>query len=143
MSLPTTTAIGRLTAEPELRFTPGGKAVINFSIASNARRKNAQTQEWEDGDKIFLRGAVWDQVAENIAESALIKGAEVIAIGELKQREYEHDGQKRTVVEMNVRHFAVEITQFQTVEAHRREKVAAGGDPWGSTPSSFTDEPPF
>ncbi len=98
----TVTIVGNLTAEPELRFTPSGAAVASFTIASTTRLLDKQTNEWKDGDTIFMRCSVWRQYAENVAES-LPKGARVIAIGRLKQRSYEtREGEKRTVVEMEV-----------------------------------------
>ncbi|MYW03483.1 single-stranded DNA-binding protein [Streptomyces sp. SID3343] len=95
------TVIGNLTADPELRFTPNGAAVANFTIASTPRVFDRQTNEWKDGEALFLRCSAWKQLAENIAES-LAKGSAVIAQGRLKQRSYEKDGQKRTVVELEV-----------------------------------------
>lgn len=99
--LPQVTVIGTLVADPELRFTPSGAAVVNFTIAANSRRLNKDTQEWEDGDATFLRCNLWRDAAENVAES-LNRGGRVIATGALKQREYEKDGEKRTVYELEV-----------------------------------------
>ncbi|MEH0445454.1 single-stranded DNA-binding protein [Streptomyces sp. B21-102] len=96
------TVVGNLVDDPELRFTPAGAAVAKFRIASTPRRFNKTTNEWEDGDALFLTCSVWRQAAENVAES-LAKGMRVIVQGRLKQRSYE-DGQgvKRTVYELDV-----------------------------------------
>lgn len=101
MSLPSVTVVGTLTADPELRFTNSGKAVAAVNIATNSRRKNPDTGQYEDGDATFLRGNIWGKYAENVAES-LTKGTKVIATGQLKQRSWEKDGQKRTVMELEV-----------------------------------------
>lgn len=84
----TVTIVGNLTADPELRFTPSGAAVANFTVASTTRLIDKQTNEWKDGDTVFMRCAVWRQYAENVAES-LTRGTRVIATGRLKQRSYE------------------------------------------------------
>jgi len=96
------TVVGNLVDDPELRFTPAGAAVAKFRIASTPRRFNKTTNEWEDGDALFLTCSVWRQAAENVAES-LSRGTRVIVQGRLKQRSYE-DGQgvKRTVYELDV-----------------------------------------
>ncbi|OIH85991.1 single-stranded DNA-binding protein [Arthrobacter sp. UCD-GKA] len=96
------TVIGNLTSDPELRFTPSGSAVANFTIASTPRNFDKQTNEWKDGDTLFLRCSVWREAAENVAES-LTKGMRVIAQGALKQRSYEtKEGEKRSVTELEV-----------------------------------------
>lgn len=96
------TVIGNLTADAELRFTPAGAAVANFTIASTPRNFNKQTNEWVDGDTLFLRANVWREAAENCAET-LTKGMRVIAQGALKSRSYEtKDGEKRNVTELEV-----------------------------------------
>jgi single-strand DNA-binding protein len=98
----TITVIGNLTADPELRFTPAGAAVANFTIANTPRNFNRQTNEWEDGETLFLRAAVWREAAENVRET-LTKGMRVIATGRLKSRQYEtKEGEKRTVIELEV-----------------------------------------
>ncbi|GCD94057.1 single-stranded DNA-binding protein [Embleya hyalina] len=97
----TITIVGNLTADPELRFTQSGAAVVNFTIASTPRTFDRETNEWKDGDALFMRCSGWKQLAENVAES-LSRGMGVIAQGRLKQRSYEKDGQKRTVVELEV-----------------------------------------
>ena len=96
------TLVGNLTADPELRFTPSGAAVANFTVASTPRTFDRQTNEWRDGDAMFLSCAVWRQAAENVAES-LQKGMRVIVQGRLKSRSYEtREGEKRTVFEVDV-----------------------------------------
>lgn len=98
----TITVIGNLTNDPELRFTPSGSAVANFTIASTPRTFDRQSNEWKDGETLFLRASVWKEMAENVAES-LVKGMSVIAQGRLKSRSYEtKEGEKRTVIEFEV-----------------------------------------
>ena len=96
------TVVGNLTADPELRFTPSGAAVANFTVASTPRTFDRQSGEWKDGEALFLRCNIWRQAAENVAES-LQRGARVIVQGRLKQRSFEtREGEKRTVVELDV-----------------------------------------
>lgn len=96
------TLIGNLTADPELRFTPSGAAVANFTVASTPRQFDKQSNEWKDGETLFLRCAAWKEAAENVAES-LTKGARVIVQGRLKARSYEtKDGDRRTTQELDV-----------------------------------------
>jgi len=95
------TIVGNLTADPELRFIPSGKAVASFTVASTPRTFDRQAGEWRDGDALFLRCSVWGQAGENAAES-LRRGMAVIVQGRLKQRSYEKDGQQRTVIELEV-----------------------------------------
>ena len=96
------TVVGNLTADPELRFTPSGAPVANFTVASTPRTFDRTTNEWKDGDAMFLNCAVWRQAAENVAES-LTKGMRVIVQGRLRQRSYEtREGEKRTVFECEV-----------------------------------------
>lgn len=96
------TVIGNLTNDPELRFTPGGSAVANFTIASTPRTFDRQKNEWVDGETLFLRASVWRDAAEHVAES-LTKGMRVIVSGLLKSRTYESKtGEKRTVIELEV-----------------------------------------
>lgn len=154
------TVVGNLTADPELRFTPSGDAVANFTVASTPRTLDRQSQEWRDGDPLFLRCSVWRQAAENVAES-LTKGARVIVQGRLKQRSYEKDGQRHTVVEMEVDEVGPSL-KFAQASVRRGER--GGGsrswaeetrrpradDPW-ATPApaattgaaTYGDEPPF
>src|ERR1700754_267513 len=96
------TVVGNLTADPELRFTPSGAAVANFTVASTPRTFDRQTNEWKDGDALFLRCSIWRQSAEQVAES-LPKGMRVIVNGRLRQRSYQtKEGENRTVVELDV-----------------------------------------
>lgn len=94
MPLPTITGVGRLVEDPEFRFTGAGKALCKLRLAFSARKKDPNTGQWSDGDKCFLDATAWEQEAENIAES-LTKGMEVLVTGQLRQREYEKDGQRR------------------------------------------------
>jgi single-strand DNA-binding protein len=96
------TVIGNLTADPELRFTPSGAAVANFTVASTPRTFDRQSGEWKDGEALFLRCNVWREAAENAAES-LTRGMRVMVTGRLRQRSFETAaGEKRTVVELEV-----------------------------------------
>jgi single-strand DNA-binding protein len=96
------TVVGNLVADPELRFTPSGQPVATFRVASTPRIMDRQTNEWKDGDSLFLTCNVWRQAAENVAES-LQRGMRVIVTGRLKQRNYEtKEGEKRTVFEVEV-----------------------------------------
>ncbi|WP_417372984.1 single-stranded DNA-binding protein [Glutamicibacter protophormiae] len=96
------TVIGNLVADPELRFTPSGSAVANFTIASTPRTFDRQSNEWKDGEPLFLRSSVWREAAENVAET-LTKGMRVIAQGRLRSRSYDtKEGERRTVMELEV-----------------------------------------
>jgi single-strand DNA-binding protein len=96
------TVIGNITGDPELRFTPSGAAVANFTVASTPRAFDRQSNEWKDGETLFMRCSVWRDAAENVAES-LNRGTRVIVSGRLKSRSYEtKEGEKRTVIEMEV-----------------------------------------
>jgi single-strand DNA-binding protein len=128
VTAPKVTVVGRLTADPELRFTPSGAAVANFTIAANDRYLDKSTQEWKDKPAVFLRANVWREFAENVAES-LTKGTEVIAQGTLSQREFEtRDGEKRTVIELEVDAIGPNL-HFATAKVAKAEKAAAG-QPW-------------
>ncbi|MFM9593364.1 single-stranded DNA-binding protein [Streptomyces scabiei] len=136
------TVVGNLVDAPELRFTPAGVAVAKFRIASTPRRFNKTTNEWEDGDSLFLTCSVWRQAAENVAES-LAKGMRVIVQGRLKQRSYEDKEQvKRTVYELDVDEVGPSLTYASAVvtkktgggQASQRE---GSGDPWaGAQPAN-------
>ncbi|GAA2239687.1 single-stranded DNA-binding protein [Rarobacter faecitabidus] len=164
------TVVGNLTADPELRFTPSGAAVANFTIASTPRIFDRQANEWRDGDTLFLRCSLWREAAENAAES-LTKGSRVIAQGRLTQRSFEtREGEKRTVVELQVdeigpslRSATAKVTRAQRGGGYSGGSgggnfgggggnfgggAAASEDPWGSSaPASagggIDDEPPF
>ena len=161
------TVVGNLVADPELRFTPSGQPVATFRVASTPRVMGRQTNEWKDGDSLFLTCNVWRQAAENVAES-LQRGMRVIVQGRLKQRTYEtKEGEKRTVFEVEVdevgpslRNATAKITKAQRGGGGGGYSSSGGGgggggggfgggapadDPW-ATPApggDFTDEPPF
>jgi single-strand DNA-binding protein len=138
------TVVGNLVDDPELRFTPSGAAVANFRIASTPRTFDKQSNEWKDGDALFLSCSVWRQAAENVAES-LQKGMRVVVQGRLKQRSYEtREGEKRTVVELDVEEVGPSL-KYATAKVARVQRSGGGGgynsqggggdDPWASSPS--------
>jgi single-strand DNA-binding protein len=161
------TVVGNLTADPELRFTASGAAVASFTIASTPRTFDRNSNEWKDGEALFLRCSLWRQAAENAAES-LTRGMRVIAQGRLQQRSYEtREGEKRTVIELQVDEIGPSL-RYASAKVNRTQRGSSGGggfgssgsdgggsggssapadDPWGSAaPSSgggFSDEPPF
>ncbi|NBV90395.1 MAG: single-stranded DNA-binding protein [Actinobacteria bacterium] len=143
------TVTGNLTGDPELRFTPNGQAVASFTVASTTRVLDRNTNEWKDGDTLFLRCSVWRQYAENVAES-LTKGTRVIVTGRLKQRSYEtKEGEKRTVVEMDVDDVGP-VLRNATAKVTRVNRGDSGGFNGGSAPADDPwaapapmDEPPF
>ena len=123
------TLIGNLTADPELRFTPNGAAVANFTVASTPRTFDRQTNEWKDGDAMFLNCSVWRQYAENVAES-LTKGMRVIVSGRLKSRSYEtREGEKRTVFEVDVDEVGPAL-RYATAKVTRTTGGGGGGGNW-------------
>ena len=120
------TLIGNLTADPELRFTPSGAAVANFTVASTPRTFDRNSGEWRDGDAMFLNCAVWRQAAENVAES-LQKGMRVIVQGRLKSRSYEtREGEKRTVFEVDVDEIGPAL-RYATAKVNRNAPGSGGG----------------
>jgi single-strand DNA-binding protein len=128
------TIVGNLVDDPELRFTPAGAAVAKFRIASTPRVFDKTTNEWKDGDALFLTCSVWRQAAENVAES-LSRGVRIIVQGRLKQRSYEdREGVKRTVYELDVDEVGVSLARA-TVKV---TKNPSGGGNRGGTP---TDDP--
>ena len=164
------TVVGNLTSDPELRFTPSGQAVANFTVASTTRFLDKQTNEWKDGDTVFLRCSVWRQYAENVAES-LTRGMRVIVSGRLKVRQYEtREGGKGTSVECDVDDVGPAL-RYATAKVTKVSRSGGGGggggygggdfgggggggaasgspadDPWatgGSSGPAPTDEPPF
>jgi single-strand DNA-binding protein len=160
------TVVGNLTADPELRFTPSGAAVANFTVASTPRTFDRQTGEWKDGEALFLRCNIWRQAAENVAES-LTRGMRVVVQGRLRQRSFEtKEGEKRTVIEMEVDEVGPSL-RYATAKVNKVSRAGSGGggfggsgsgssssssgapadDPWGSAPPAgsggFSDEPPF
>jgi single-strand DNA-binding protein len=162
----TITLIGNLVDDPELRFTPSGAAVAKFRVASTPRYLDKQTNEWKDGESLFLQCQIWRQAAENCAES-LTKGMRVILSGRLKQRSYEtKEGEKRTVFEVEVDEVGPSLRNATAKVTKAQRTGGSGGgftapaatdsfteDPWAaassSTPTgggwgtSTTDEPPF
>jgi single-strand DNA-binding protein len=167
----TVTVVGNLTNDPELRFTPSGAAVASFTVASTPRFLDKATNEWKDGDALFLRCSVWRQAAENVAES-LTRGARVIVTGRLRQRSYEtKEGEKRTVVELEVDEVGPSL-RYATAKVTKAARGSGGGgggnfgggggggggnfgggapaddDPWATPAPSgggggMSDEPPF
>jgi single-strand DNA-binding protein len=120
------TIIGNLTADPELRFTPSGAAVANFTVASTPRTFDRQSNEWKDGETLFMRCSVWRDAAENVAES-LQRGTRVIASGRLKSRSYEtKEGEKRTVVEMDVDEIGPSL-RSATAKVNKTQRGGGGG----------------
>jgi single-strand DNA-binding protein len=120
------TIIGNLTADPELRFTPSGAAVANFTVASTPRQFDRQTNEWKDGETLFMRCSVWRDAAENVAES-LQRGMRVIVAGRLKSRSYEtKEGEKRTVVEMDVDEIGPSL-RSATAKVNKTQRGGGGG----------------
>lgn len=153
------TVIGNLTADPELRFTPSGSAVANFTIASTPRTFDRQSNEWKDGEALFLRASVWKEAAENVAET-LTKGMRVIAQGFLKSRSYDtKEGERRTVMELEIQEIGPSLRYASakvTRTARGNGEGAAGRAPnsnngsgwnntagagaWGNPPAN---QPPF
>ncbi|MDR0960790.1 MAG: single-stranded DNA-binding protein [Propionibacteriaceae bacterium] len=122
----TITLVGNLTADPELRFTPTGAAVANFTVASTPRTFDRQTGEWKDGEAMFINCSVWRQVAENVAES-LTKGMRVIVQGRLKSRSYEsREGERRTVFEIDVDEIGPAL-RYATAKVTRNPSNYQGG----------------
>ena len=120
------TVVGNLVDDPELRFTPSGAAVANFRIASTPRTFDRQTNEWKDGDALFLTCSVWRQAAENVAES-LQRGMRVVVQGRLKSRQYEtREGEKRTVFEIDVDEVGPSL-KYATAKVTRTTRQGGGG----------------
>jgi single-strand DNA-binding protein len=142
---PTTTVVGNLTADPDLRFTPTGVAVLDFTVASTPRVYDRESGEWRDDDTLFLRCNLWRQAAENAAKS-LTKGTRVIVQGRLKQRSFEtKDGDKRTVVELDVDAIGPEL-RYATVKVSKVSRdgsATADDDQWQSSSADTHDEVPF
>ena len=137
MNETTLTITGNLTSDPELRFTPGGIAVANFTVAATPRRFDKTSGGWVDGEVIFLRCTVWRQAAENVAES-LTRGARVVVTGRLRSSTFEtREGDKRTTLELDVEDIGASL-KFSTVTLHRAQRTSGDAD----RPTD-TDEPPF
>jgi single-strand DNA-binding protein len=165
----TITVVGNLVADPELRFTPNGVAVCSFTVASTPRQFDKNTNQWKDGEPLFLRCNVWRQAAENVANS-FSKGSRVIVVGNLVQRSWEDKdgGGKRSAFELQVDDIGASA-KFRTVTINQAERShsapppaedpwgsapppppqtqrpAQQPDPWGSAPArqSYLDDPPF
>ena len=158
------TLVGNLVDDPELRFTPSGAAVAKFRVASTPRFLDRQTNEWKDGESLFLTCNVWRQAAENVAES-LQRGMRVVVQGRLKQRSYEtKEGEKRTVFEVEVDEVGPSLRNA-TAKVSKTTRsgggsggsfggqtggddpwasaAPSGGDSWGSPAPASSDEPPF
>lgn len=146
------TVVGNLTADPELRWTNNGVALASFSVASTPRVFDRKSNEWRDGDALFLRCTVWREVAENVANT-LTKGTRVIVTGSLRQRNYEVEGQRRTSYELDVDEIGPSL-RYATAQVTRTQPRGGGGggfgggapqesvqsspaeQPWGRGPSS-------
>ncbi|MGH3848574.1 MAG: single-stranded DNA-binding protein [Pseudonocardiaceae bacterium] len=161
------TIAGNLVDDPELRFTPSGQPVAKFRVASTPRFLDKNTNEWKDGDSLFLTCNVWRQAAENVAET-LTRGMRVMATGRLKQRSFEtREGEKRTVVELEVDEVGPSL-KYATAKVNKVSRQGGGStgggygasgapsdDPWSSAPQAgvpagsggtsagYDDEPPF
>lgn len=144
--------IGNLTGDPELRFIQSGAAVVNFTVASTPRTFDKQANEWKDGDTLFMRCSLWREAAENVAES-LQKGMRVVVTGNLVSRSWDKDGEKRSVMELQVEEVGPSL-KYATAKVTKAERKGGGfsgptptmvtptnRDPWASAPSS--DDPPF
>ncbi|SEO86510.1 single-stranded DNA-binding protein [Amycolatopsis saalfeldensis] len=145
------TVVGNLTSDPELRFTATGAAVASFTVASTPRTLDRQTNEWKDGEALFLRCSLWRQAAENAAES-LTRGTRVIVQGRLVQRSFEtKEGEKRTVVELQVDEIGPSL-RYATTTVNRVARSTSpstsgdGSDSWSTAPATAAagiGEPPF
>ena len=140
----TITMIGNLVDDPELRFTPSGAAVAKFRVASTPRYLDKQTNEWKDGESLFLQCQIWRQAAENVAES-LTRGMRVLVSGRLKQRSYEtKEGEKRTVFEVEVDEVgpSLRIATAKVTKTTRQGGSTGGfSSPTASSSSDSSDDP--
>lgn len=133
------TVVGNLTNDPELRFTPSGAAVANFTIASTPRTFDKNSNGWKDGETLFLRANIWKEAAENVAET-LTKGMRVIVQGRLKSRSYDtKEGEKRTVIELEVEEVGPSL-KYASAKVNRTQRSGgqqprqqAQADPWGAS----------
>lgn len=136
----TLTIIGNLTSDPEIRFTRSGDAVANFTVASTPRQFDKASNEWKDGEALFMRCSLWREPAEHVAES-LTRGSRVIVVGRLKQRSYEtREGEKRTVVELDVDEVGPSL-RYASAKVIKAQRGGGGSSYGGQQPS--TSEPPF
>lgn len=134
------TVVGNLTSDPELRYTQNGLAVANFTIASTPRTFDRASNDWKDGEALFLRASVWREFAEHVAGS-LAKGSRVIATGRLRQRSYEtKEGEKRTSIELEVDEIGPSL-RYATASVTRAASSGAGGGNRGGGQVGGGDEP--
>ena len=137
MNEPVITLVGNLVADVDLRFTPSGAAVANFTIASTPRSFDKTSNEWKDGEALFMRCQVWREAAEHVAES-LTRGSRVIVTGRLKSRSFEtKEGERRTVMELEVDEVgpSLRYATAKVVKAQRGERAqssAPASDPWAT-----------
>ena len=124
---PIITVVGNLTGDPELRYVSSGTPVASFTVASTPRTLNRQSQQWEDGEAMFMRCSVWREYGENVAES-LSKGMRVLVTGRLTVRSYEYNGQQRTSLEMQVDEIGPSLRYARA----QVTKVAGGGSGGGN-----------
>lgn len=150
------TVVGNLTADPELRYTQGGLAVANFTIASTPRNFDRASNEWKDGEALFLRASCWREFAEHVA-SSLTKGTRVVAQGRLRQRSYEtNEGEKRTSLELEVdeigpslRYATAQVTRAprdgsrSPVSGVQGEPLSDSGGAWAPPAGDYSGETPF
>jgi single-strand DNA-binding protein len=136
------TIIGNTTGPAELRFTPAGAAVASFTVASTPRTFDRNSNEWKDGTTLFMRVSAWRELGENVAETLDQKGMRVVVTGRLTQREYEKDGQKRTVIELEADEVAPSL-KYANAKVTRKAKGdfnqggQQGGKPqWSNQPAS-------
>lgn len=145
------TVVGNLTDDPELKYTPNGAAVANFSVAVSRRVRNESTQQWEDADTSFFRINCWRTMAENAAES-LTRGTRVVVVGRLKQRSWETpEGDRRSVIEIEADEIAPSL-KWSTARLEKTAKggggsTGGGGGDWSASPigsgSGGSEEAPF
>ncbi len=124
------TLVGNLTGDPELRFTPSGAAVANFTVASTPRTFDRQTSEWKDGETVFMRCSIWREAAENVAES-LHRGTRVVVSGRLVSRSWDTaEGEKRTVMEMQADEIGPSL-KYATASVTKAQRGGGGGGGFG------------
>lgn len=136
----TITVIGNLTADPELRFTPSGAAVANFTVASTPRTFDRQNNEWKDGETLFMRCSIWREAAENVAES-LQRGMRVVVSGRLVSRSYEtKEGEKRTTMELQADEIGPSL-KYATAKVNRTQRGGGGSGGQGGGFGGGNDDP--
>ncbi|MDI6023493.1 single-stranded DNA-binding protein [Leucobacter sp. UT-8R-CII-1-4] len=132
------TVVGNLTADPEMRYTNSGVPFASFTIASTPRTFDRQSNEWKDGEALFLRATVWREFAEHVANS-LTKGMRVIARGNLRQRSYDDkDGQRRTSYELDIDEIGPSL-RYATAQVTRAQSRGQGGGFGGGQPAGQSD----